>query len=144
MRIREMAVFGDAELIIQQVRNVYRDNNSRLRSYKNEVWSLIDNFFLAFNISFIQREENTSADSLAVSASLLKVPLLPMVEYDVEIKYRPSISDNVKHWKVFEDDLEIEKFLQSVDEFSALHIDQDPNLEGDPHPEVFLNEISNH
>jgi hypothetical protein len=67
-----------------------------------------------------------------------------MVKYDVEIKYRPSVLDNVKHWKVFEDDLEIEKFLQSVDEFSALHIDQDLDLEGDPHPEVFLNEIANH
>jgi hypothetical protein len=105
---------------------------------------LIDNFFLAFNISFIPRGGNTSTDSLVVSASLLKVPLPPMVKYDVEIKYRPSVLDNVKHWKVFEDDLEIEKFLQSIDEFSALHIDQDPDLEGDPHPEVFLNEIANH
>jgi hypothetical protein len=46
--------------------------------------------------------------------------------------------------KVFEDDLEIEKFLQSVDEFFALHIDQDHDTEGDPHPKVFLNKISNH
>jgi hypothetical protein len=99
---------------------------------------------LDFNISFVLRGENTSANSLAILASFLKVPLLPMVKYDVEIKYRPSIPNNVKHWKVFEDDLEIEKFLQSVDEFSTLHIDQDPDLEGDPHPEVFLNEISNH
>jgi hypothetical protein len=45
---------------------------------------------------------------------------------------------------VFEDDLEIERFLQSVDEFSALHIDQDPDLEDDSHPGVFLNKIANH
>jgi hypothetical protein len=67
-----------------------------------------------------------------------------MVKYGVEIRYRSSIMDNVKHWKVFEDDLEIEKFLQSVDEFSALHIEQDPDPKGDLHPEVFLNEIANH
>jgi hypothetical protein len=67
-----------------------------------------------------------------------------MVKSDVEIKYRPSVPVNVNHWKVFEDDLEIEKFLQSVDEFSALHIDQDPDTEGKPHPEVFLNKIANH
>jgi hypothetical protein len=36
------------------------------------------------------------------------------------------------------------KFLQSVDEFFALHIDQDPDMGGDPHPEVFLNKIANH
>jgi hypothetical protein len=104
----------------------------------------MNNFFLAFNISFIPRGENTLANSLAVSASSLKQPLFPRVKSDVEIKYRPSVPDNVKHWKVFEDDLEIEWFLQSMDEFSALHIDQDPDLENDPHPEVFLNKIVNH
>jgi ribonuclease HI len=144
MGIKEIEIFGDTELIIQQVRNAYRANNPRLRNYKNEVWDLIDSFFLAFNISFIPRGENTSSDSLVVSASFLKVPLPPMVKYDVEMRHRPSIPDNVKHWKVFEDDLEIEKFLQSVDEFSALHIDQDPDPEGNPYPKVFLNKIANH
>jgi hypothetical protein len=131
-------------LIIQQVRKAYRANHPRLRNYRNEVWDLIDNFFLAFKISFIPRGENTSDDSLVVSAIFLKVPLPPMVKYDVEIKYRPLVPDNVKHWKVFEDDLEIEKFLQSIDEFFVLHIDQDPDPKGDPHPEVFFNEIANH
>jgi ribonuclease HI len=134
MGIEEMAIFGDAELIIQQVRNAYHAHNFWLRNYRNEVWDLIDNFFLAFNISFIPRGENTLADSLAVSSSLLKFPLPPMVKNDVEIRYRPSVPDNVKHWKVFEDDSELKRFLQSVDEFSTLHIDQDPDLEDDPRP----------
>jgi ribonuclease HI len=144
MGIKEIAIFGDAELIIQQVRNAYRAHNSQIRNYQNEVWDLIDNFFLDFNISFIPRGENTLADSLVVSASVLKFPLLPMVENDVDIRYRPSVPDNVKHWKVFEDDSELERFLQSVDEFYALHIDQDPDLEGDPRPKEFLNKIANH
>jgi ribonuclease HI len=144
MGIKEIAIFGDAELIVHQVRNDYRANNPRLRNYRNEVWDLMDNFFLAFNISFIPRGENALADSLAVSASLLKVPLPPMEKNDVEIKYRPSVPDNVKHWKVFEDDLEIERFLQSIDDFSALHIDQDLDLEGDLHSKMFLNKIANH
>ena len=108
------------------------------------MWDLVDNFFLDFNVSFIPREENTSADSLAISASLLEVPLSPMVKSDVEIRYRPSVPDNVKHWKVFEDDQEIEKFLQSIDDFSALHIDEDPHMEDDHHPKGFLNEIVDH
>jgi ribonuclease HI len=144
MGIKEITIFGDAELIIQQVRNAYRTKNPQLKNYRNEVWDLVDDFFLAFNISFISREENTAADSLAVSASLLKVPLLPMVKIDVKIRYRPSISYNVKHWKVFEDDLEIEKFLQSVDDFSTLHIDEDPDMESDHHPGEFLNKIADH
>jgi hypothetical protein len=45
---------------------------------------------------------------------------------------------------VFEDDLEIKRFIESVDEFSALHIDRDHNSEGDPPPQVFLNKIANH
>jgi hypothetical protein len=142
--IKEVAMFRDVELIIQQVRNAYQAKNPRLRSYKNEVWDLIDNFFSAFNISLIPRKENTLADSLSILASLFKIPLLPKIKYEVEIRYRPSVPDNIKHWKVFEDDLEIEKFLRSVDEFSALHIDQDPNIEIHPHPEVFLNKIANH
>jgi hypothetical protein len=144
MGIEEVAVFRDAELIVQQVRNAYRAKHPRLINYKNEVWDLIDNFFSAFNISFIPREENTLADSLAVSASQFRIPLPPRIKYDVEIRYRPSVPDNIKHWKVFKDDLEIRKFLESVDEFSALHIDQDPDPEGNPHPEVFLNKIANH
>ena len=33
MGIKEIVVFGDAELIIQQVRNAYLANNPRLRNY---------------------------------------------------------------------------------------------------------------
>jgi hypothetical protein len=131
-------------VIIQQVRNAYWAKHPRLRSYKNEVWDLIENFFSAFNISFIPREKNALADSLAVSASLFRIPLSPKRKYDIEIRYRPAVPDNVKHWKVFEDNLEMKNFLQAVDEFSALHIDQDPDLEGHPCPEVFLNKTSNH
>jgi ribonuclease HI len=144
MGVREMVVLRDAELIIQQVRNVYQAKHHQLRSYRNKVWDLIDNFFLAFNISFVPREDNTLVDSLTVSASLFRIPLPPKIPCGVEIRYRPSIPDNVKHWKVFKEDLEIEKFLQSVNEFSILHIDQDPDPEGDPHSEVFLNKIVNH
>jgi ribonuclease HI len=142
MGIKEMAMFGDVELIVQQVKNVYQAKNPRLRNYRNEVWDLIDNFFLSFNISYIPREENASADFLAITASLLEVPSPPVVRSDIEIKYRPSIPDNVKHWRVFEDDQEIEKFLQSIDEFSMLHIDENLDMEGDCHLGELLNKIA--
>jgi hypothetical protein len=64
---------------------------------------LIDNFFLSFNISFVPREDNTLADSLAISASNFKIPLPPKPKYDVEVKYRLAIPNNVKNWKDFED-----------------------------------------
>ena len=68
------------------------------------------------------------AYSLVVLASLFRVPLPPNLKYEVEVKYRPSIPNNAKHWKVFEDDLEIKIFLESVDNFYSLHIDQDHDI----------------
>jgi hypothetical protein len=108
-------MFGDAELIVHQVKNLYQAKHPRLRAYRNEVWDLVDSFFLAFNVSIVPREENTVVDSLVVSASKFRVPLPLKLKYEVEVKYRPFIPDNVKHWKVFEDDLEIKKFLETVD-----------------------------
>jgi hypothetical protein len=80
-------------------------------------------------------------DCLVVSASNFRVPLPPKIRYYVEVKYRPFIPDNVKHWKVFEDDPEIKRFLETVDEFFALHIDQDHDSKMNPHDDVFLNKI---
>ena len=144
MGIREMVVFGDAELIVQQVKNVYQTKHPRLKNYRNEVWDLIDSFFLAFNISFIPREENAPIDFQDFSASFFEAPALLADRSKVEIRYRPSVLDNVKHWKVFEDDQEIEKFLQSIDDFSALHIDEDPHEEPGHHPGELLNKVADH
>jgi hypothetical protein len=129
MKVEELEIFGDVELIVHQVKNLYQNKHPRLRAYRNKVWDLVDSFFLDFNISFVLREENTVVDSLVVSTSKFRVPLPPKLKYDVEVKYKPSIRDNVKHWKVFEDDLEIKKFLETVDEFSYLHIDLDQDSE---------------
>jgi hypothetical protein len=144
MGIKEMSVFGDVELIVHQIKNIYQTKHPWLRSYRNEVWDLVDNFFLDFNISFIPRQENAMADSLVFSASHFRVPLPPKLIYDIEVKFRPSIPDNVMHWKVFEDDHEIKRFLETVEEFSSLHIDQDPNSEINLHADVFMNKIANH
>jgi hypothetical protein len=144
MGIEELTVLGDVELIVHQIKNLYQAKHPRLRTYRNEVWDLVESFFLAFNISFVPREENVMADSLVVSSSNFRVPLPPKLKYDVEVKYRPSILDNVKHCKVFEDDLEIKRFLETVDEVFTLHIDQDDDSKNNPHVDVFLNKIANH
>jgi hypothetical protein len=81
---------------------------------------------------------------LAVSTSNFKVPLPPKLKYEIEIKYRPFIHGNVNHWKVFEDDIEIRKFLETVDEFSDMHIDQDQDSKEIHHVDVFMNKIANH
>jgi hypothetical protein len=42
MKIEELAVFGDVELIVHKVKNMYQAKHPRLRTYKNVVWDLID------------------------------------------------------------------------------------------------------
>jgi hypothetical protein len=37
------------------------------------------------------------ADSLVVSARKFIIPIPPKIKYDVEVKYMPSIPDNVKY-----------------------------------------------
>jgi ribonuclease HI len=86
MKIKELPVFGDVELIVHQVRNLYQAKHPRLRAYRNEVWHMIDSFLLYFNISFVPREENSMEDSLVVSTSNFKVPFPPILKYEVEIK----------------------------------------------------------
>ena len=45
--------------------------------------------------------------------------------YEVQVKYRPSLPDNVKCWKVFEVEDQINRLLQVFDELADMHIDQE-------------------
>ena len=120
---KKLKVFGDADLIIQQVNKTFQAKNPRLRAYRDEVWR-IKEFFDFFCISYIPRAQNQLADSLVVSASLFIPPSPPKLVYEIQMKYRPSLPDNVNHWKVFDDDDELNRFLQVIDEFSEMQIDQ--------------------
>jgi len=124
MSIKHLKVFGDADLIIQQVNKTFQAKHPRLKAYRDEVWKLKDSF-ISFSISYIPRAKNQLADSLAVSASTFIPSLPPKLTYEVQVKYRPSLPDNVKYWKVFEDDDEVNRFLQVIDEFSEMQIDQE-------------------
>ena len=65
------------------------------------------------------------ADSLTVAASTFRPPRNPLLRYEVEERYRPSIPDNIKHWQVFEDEEKMNRFLETVGEFSNMEIDAD-------------------
>jgi ribonuclease HI len=97
MAIDSLEIFGDSKLIINQVKKIYQAKQPRLKQSKNEVWDLVDNFFLAFNISFILREENQKEDSLALAASTFKPPIGSNIKYQVEVRHRTTIPDNIKH-----------------------------------------------
>ena len=124
MGIMCLKIFGDADLIIQQVNNTFQAKNVRLKAYRDEVWKLRDSFMF-FELSYIPRAMNHLDDSLVVSASMFILPFPPKLSYHIQVKYRPSLPNNVKFWKVFENDDELSKCLQFVDELSDTHIDQE-------------------
>jgi len=80
---------------------------------------------MAFNITFIHRNLNQQEYSLDLEASNFKTPILPKLRFEVEVRHKTFIPDNIKKWKVFKDDQEIKIFLETIDEFSSISIDQE-------------------
>ena len=99
--IQQLVVFGDSELVVQQVKSIYQVQQQLLKVYRNEVWDLIDNFFTTSNIYFIPRDHNQTANSLDLVATFFTVPQNTQLRYPIEVRHRPSIPDNIKHWRVF-------------------------------------------
>ena len=62
---------------------------------------------------------------MALAASNFKTPMFPNLKFEVEVRHIPSIPDNIKHWQVFKDDEEIQRFLKTNEESSNISIDQD-------------------
>ena len=69
--------------------------------------------------------ENQQADSLDKATATFVPPIVLKLKYHIEMRHRPSIPNNVQHWKFFEDDKQIKQFLEMVDEFYETHIDQE-------------------
>lgn len=102
--------------------------------------------FKEFQLPVIPRSQNHIADALAVATSVFKIPIYPNRRYQIEVKHRPSVPNNIKYWHVFEDDSHINKFLTLLDEFGNLTIDGDEEKEKemdiDQNENIFLNHIA--
>jgi hypothetical protein len=117
-------VQGDSELVINQVKGIYQSKHPRLRAYRNLVMDLLEEF-LEYNLSTIPRGQNQIVDSLATSTSVFKIPIFPNKKYDIEVKHVPTMPNNIKYWQVFEDDKQVERFIQMSDEFVNVNIDDE-------------------
>jgi ribonuclease HI len=124
MKIKRLHVFGDVYLIIHQVNKYFQEKHVRMKEYRDEVLRAIHTF-TDFKISYVPRAMNELVDSLVVLACSFIPPLPHKLNYEIQVKYRPSLPDNVKFWKVFEDDAELTRFLVAIDEFADLQIDQE-------------------
>ena len=94
-----------------------------MRAYINAVWDMLGIFFTQYKVRVVPRIENQVVDSLATTARNFKVPIYSKNKYKITVVNRTSILDNSKYWLVFEDDLQINRFLELSDEFANAKID---------------------
>jgi hypothetical protein len=106
------------------MKGIYQEKQPRLRDYRNLVLDLLDKF-PEYNLSTIPREQNQVVDALATLSMIFKVPFFLDIKYKVEVKYMPTIPDNIKYWQVFEDAKHIESFLKMENEFENLNVDKE-------------------
>ena len=124
IKVRNLKVFGDSEIVVRQVRNTIHCLSPHLKGYQLEVWNLIVHFN-AFNINVVPRLQNDAPDLLATSACRL-VPTNN--NYFVELIFRPSVPNNVTNMRVFDDNEYIIYFLTNEESFKESIIDEEEHL----------------
>ena len=73
-----------------------------MRAYMNEVLDMLRNLFTEQKVTVIPIIQNQMTDSLATTTRNFKVPIYSNKKYKIEVVNRPSIPENSKYWKVFE------------------------------------------
>lgn len=124
MKVKNLKVFGDSQIIVDQVRKRIHCNFPHLVRYQHEAWSLIDNFD-SFNITYIPRGKNQDANLMVGMATKLLPDLrLNNNKYYFELIFRPSVPDNISNWQVSEGDDQILEFLHCEKTFKNAVIDE--------------------
>jgi ribonuclease HI len=119
---KQIMVRGDSELIIKQIKGEYAVKHPHLRAYRNVVLDAL-RCFTEVDLQVMPRGQNILADRLATSAATCKIPFCSTRPYTVEVKCRPTVSDNIRYWQVFGNDDQIEDFLQCKNDFECTNID---------------------
>jgi len=126
LKAKKIAVYGDSELVIKQVKGEFQAKHPRMRAYQNAVLDILK-LFSEHTLTCVPRIQNGVADALAKAASNLKIPMNSSNKFDIYVKHRPTVPDNQRCWQVFQDDEEIKDFLQIEGEFKDISIDTEPD-----------------
>lgn len=97
LEIKNVINYGDSKLVINQVKGVYQAKHPRMGAYRNIVLDLLQDI-PEYQFVVVPREHNAIEDALAVSASLFKIHIHPNKKYEIEVKHRPAVPDNLKYW----------------------------------------------
>ena len=98
LKANRIDVYGDSELVINQVNGSYQTKHPRMRAYRNEVWDMLGNFFNEHRVMLIPRIQNSIVDSLDTTAGNFKFSIYSNKKYKIEVVNRPSIPYNSKYW----------------------------------------------
>ena len=90
-------IHGYSELVIKKLTGEYQARHPRMRSYINVALDLIE-CFEECKFNLIPRLQNGIADSLATCVVVFKIPMYPNSKYEIEVKHRPFVLDNVNNW----------------------------------------------
>ena len=74
-----------------------------MRDYRNSVLDILKKI-PKYKLTTVLRSQNIIVDSLATIASNLKIPMNSSNKFEIHIKHRPSVPDNLRYWQVFWDD----------------------------------------
>ena len=81
-----------------------------MRSYRNAVLHILKKF-AEYTLIVVPRSQNIIADSLATAVSNLKILLNSSNKFEIHVKHRLVVPDNLRYWQVLWDDNEINSFL---------------------------------
>ena len=104
--IKCLKVHGDIELIVNQVRSLNAIKNDVLKSYRDKVWDLLEDFD-AINIFTILRSKNQHADRLAAMGAQYDIIDSIKAQFDqqhIKIFTKLSVLGNNVSCQVFEND----------------------------------------
>jgi len=137
LNVKRILVYGDSELVIKQVKGEYQAKHPRMRTYRNAVLDIL-RLFPNHILTCVPRTQNDIADSLATAASNLKIPMNSNNKFEVHVKHHPTVPNNLRYWQVFQDDKEIEDFLQNEGKYKDTSIDGEQD---DGEPEIEVNQM---
>lgn len=77
---------------------------------------------------------------MATSAFDFEITSSVKGKYKVEVRHRPAVLDNMKHWQVFENDKQLEIFFPMKEEFAKMKEERDGRWE-EVDKESFINQL---
>lgn len=110
-----------------------------MRAYRKAVLDILRTFS-DYTLTAVPWTQNIIVDSLATITSNLKIPMNSSNKFEIHVKHWLVVLDNLRYWKVFWDDNEINTFLQNKGKLKNASIDDDYDID-DQEIEVIQMEV---